>query len=166
VRFLDPGDFTGAFDCGEPSLDLYLRKRALNNHTQGAARCFVVGVDGVVAGYYTLSSYTVLHPGLPGKAKRNMPEPVPAVLLGRLAVDRKFQGAGLGLALLRDAVLRTALAAESVGVRLLVVHALSEQAAAWYRRHGAFEPMLDQANHLFLLVKDIREAMGPGASTD
>jgi predicted N-acetyltransferase YhbS len=143
------------FECGEPSLDDYLRKRALVNHLEGGSRCFVACRDATVVGYYALAAATVTRAEVPGKVRRNMPEPIPAILLSRLAVDRKEQGEGLGAALLRDAILRTLDAAEQVGVRILLVHALNDTAREFYRRYD-FEPAPTDPLHLFLLIKDIR----------
>lgn len=116
-------DETSAFDSGEPSLDEDLRRRALTNHVQGAGRCFVTCRDGRVVGYYALTPASVQHRDVAGSVRRNMAEPIPVILLSRLAVDRQEQGYGLGKNLLRDALLRSVDAAESVGVRALLVHA-------------------------------------------
>lgn len=156
-RPLHDTDILANFDCGEDSLNSYLIKRALFNHVEGGSRCFVSCRAGKVVGYYALTTATVARAQVPGRVKRNMPEPVPAVLLSRLAVDRKEQGTGLGAALLRDAILRTATIAEQVGVRVLLVHALNVQARDFYR-HFDFEPSLTDPLHLFLLLKDLRAA--------
>lgn len=156
-------DDCSAFDSGEPSLDAYLRRRALVNHLQGASRCFVTTLDGRVVGYYALASTSIQHRDLAERHRRNMPDPVPAILLSRLAVDRSVQGSGLGRALLRDALARTVAAADIVGVRVLLVHALSDSARAFYLRFD-FEPSPTDPLHLLLLVKDIRAASaGPSA---
>ncbi|AFE12210.1 hypothetical protein MRGA423_05780 [Mycobacterium tuberculosis RGTB423] len=94
-RISDADDVT-SFSSGEPSLDDYLRKRALANHVQGGSRCFVTCRDGRVVGFYALASGSVAHADAPGRVRRNMPDPVPVILLSRLAVDRKEQGRGLG----------------------------------------------------------------------
>lgn len=148
-------DDTSNFDSGAPSLDEYLRKRALASHIQGASRCFVTCRDGRVVGYYALASASVQHVHVPGKVRRNMPDPVPVVLLSRLAVDRKEQGTGLGKNLLSDAILRSVEASEIIGVRALLVHALDESAGAFYA-HFDFDPSPTDPLHLLLLVKDAR----------
>jgi predicted N-acetyltransferase YhbS len=152
-------DDPSSFDSGEPSLDEYLRKRALGNHVQGASRCFVTCRDGRVVGYYALASASVQHGDVTGKVRRNMPDPVPVILLSRLAVDRKEQGSGLGKNLLRDAILRSVEASEIIGVRALLVHALNDTARAFYA-HFDFEPSPTDPLHLLLLIKDARSAVG------
>lgn len=157
-RTLVAGDDVAAFDCGEPSLDEYLRKRALTNHIEGASRCIVTTHSGQVVGYYALASAAIYHRELRGRARRNMPDPVPGVLLSRLAVDRKHQGSGIGRQLLRDAILRTIEAADLIGVRVLLVHALHDQAREFYTRQG-FESSPSDPLHLILLVKDARASL-------
>lgn len=152
-------DDTASFDSGEPSLDEYLRRRALANHVQGASRCFVTCHDGRVVGYYALASASVQHGDVAGKVRRNMPDPVPVILLSRLAVERKEQGSGLGKNLLRDAILRSVEAAEMIGVRALLVHALNDNARAFYT-HFDFEPSPSDPLHLLLLIKDAAAIMG------
>jgi GNAT superfamily N-acetyltransferase len=152
-------DDSSTFDSGEPSLDEYLRNRALANHGQGASRCFVTCRGDRIVGYYALASASVRHRDLSGRFRPNMPDPVPVILLSRLAVDRAEQGAGLGKNLLRDAIARSVAAAEIVGVRALLVHALHEQARAFYLRFD-FEPSPTDPLHLLLLIKDARAALG------
>lgn len=158
-RPIDEHDDTNSFDSGEPSLDQYLRKRALANHVQGASRCFVTCRDGQVVGYYALASASIQHHETSGKIRRNMPDPVPVILLSRLAVDRKEQGSGLGKNLLRDAILRSIDASEIIGVRALLVHALNDTARTFYARFD-FEPSPTDPLHLLLLIKDARSALG------
>lgn len=158
-RPISEDDDTSGFDSGEHSLDEYLRKRALANHVQGASRCFVSRRDGRVVGYYALASASVHHRDVTGKVRRNMPEPVPVILLSRLAVDRKEHGAGLGKSLLRDAILRAVEASEVIGVRALLVHALHDTARAFYA-HFDFEPSPTDPLHLLLLIKDAHAVIG------
>lgn len=142
------------------SLDRYLTDRALTNHISDLARCYVC-VDGNsnrVVGYYTLSAVAVEREGLPGRVRRNAPNPAPSVLLGRLAVDRKAQGSGLGRLLLRDAILSTLAAADRIGVQLLLVHALHRQAADFYAGLG-FKPSPTDPLHLYLLLTDVRASL-------
>lgn len=154
-RPITAGDEVAGFDSGEPSLDEYLRGRALANHVEGASRCFVTCRDGRVVGFYALASAAVERADTPGRVRRNMPDPVPVILLSRLAVDAKEQGKGLGSALLRDAITRAVAAAEIIGVRALLVHALHDQARAFYA-HFDFEPSPTDPLHLLLLIKDAR----------
>jgi GNAT superfamily N-acetyltransferase len=127
------------FSSGTPSLDLWLRKRALSNQDTGASRTYVLAEDGHVIGYYALANGSAAAADAPGSIKRNMPDPVPVMILARLAIDRAFQGKGLGADLLRDAVLRTMQAAEIGGIRAMLVHALDVRAAEFYLRFG-FKP--------------------------
>lgn len=127
------------FDCGGQALDGWLLKRASNNQRTGASRSHVVTNAGQVAGCYGLSPGALGLREAPGGIRRNMPDPIPTAILGRLAVDRAWQGQGVGAALLRDAVERTAAAGAIIGLRGLLVHALSAAAAEFYARYG-FSP--------------------------
>lgn len=133
---LGPEHETEAFDSGVPPLDDWLRRRARRNDNEGASRSFVLCAGRRVVGYHSLAAGSVLTELATGAVRRNMPAPVPVVLLGRLAVDRGWQGRGLGADLLRDAVLRALAAGRSIGVRAILVHAISDQARAFYERHG------------------------------
>jgi len=124
------------FSCGEPSLDHWLRSRALQNEKSDASRTYVVCADGCVAGYYALATGAVAHSEAASRAKRNMPDPVPVILIGRLAIDSRFQGRGIGPDLLRDAVLRILQAAEIAGIRAILVSAISANAERFYRKYG------------------------------
>jgi GNAT superfamily N-acetyltransferase len=125
------------FDCGtEPTLNEWLKKRAYTNQLSGASRTFVCCVESRVVGYYCLASGAVAAPATPGRIRRNMPDPIPVVILGRLAVDRRWQGQKLGSAMLRDAVARSLRAAESVGIRAMLIHALSDEAKRFYEKYG------------------------------
>jgi GNAT superfamily N-acetyltransferase len=121
------------FTCGEPSLDDWLHRRALKNQAEGASRVYVVtdGTSRVIA-YYALAAGSVSRAEAVDRVGRNMPDPIPAVVLGRLAVDQAHAGRGLGRALVRDAILRTVQAAESIGVRAMLVHALNDRARGFY----------------------------------
>jgi predicted N-acetyltransferase YhbS len=147
-------DFT-AFESGEPTLDEYLHRRALSNHLEGASRCFVTCRDGQVVGFYALASASVDRATVPGRVRRNMPDPVPVILLSRLAVDRKEQHKGLGKHLLRDAITRSVQAADIIGVRAILVHALHDDARSFYE-HFEFEQSPTDELHLLLLMKDAR----------
>lgn len=124
------------FSCGVVSLDEWLIRRAWTNHRSGASRTYVVAAAGQVIGYYCLASGALALSEAPGGIRRNMPDPIPMAILGRLAVDQSWQGHGLGVALLRDAHERTRAASAILGIRGLLVHALSEAAAAFYTHHG------------------------------
>ncbi len=131
------------FECGEPALDDWLKRRALNNHLSGASRTFVVVDDEQrVRGFYALAAGAVAHQMTPSSVRRNMPDPVPVMVLGRLAVDRRAQGIQLGAALLQDAVHRAIAVSQNTGVRALLVHALHEQAKAFYEHYGFQESPL------------------------
>jgi len=158
-RPISEGDETAAFDSGEPSLDIYLRTRALANHVEGVSRCFVTRREGRVVGFYALASASVERRSVPGRVRRNMPDPVPVILLSRLAVDRQGQGKGLGAHLLRDAITRSVAAADLIGVRAMLVHALHDEARAFYT-HFDFEPSPTDPLHLLLLIKDARALLG------
>jgi GNAT superfamily N-acetyltransferase len=147
------------FVSGRPALDDWLRHRALRNESAGASRTYVVCDGARIVGYYSLASGSVESRQTPGRVRRNMPDPVPVMLLGRLAVDRTVQGAGLGRALLKDAILRTLNAAEISGMRALLVHALDEPAAAFYRHNGFLASPMDPLV-LMLPLDTARKAMG------
>lgn len=155
-RALHAGDTFATFDCGEPTLNEWLRSRALKNETTGASRTFVTveAESGVVAGYYCLSAGSLALEVSPGRVKRNMPSPIPIILIGRLAVDQRFTGRGLGASLLQHAVLKGVEASRIVGARAFVVDALNEDAERFYRKFG-FELMPPAAKRaMFLLVAD------------
>jgi GNAT superfamily N-acetyltransferase len=125
------------FECGEPALDDWLKRRALANQASGASRTFVVADEsGRVRGYYALAAGAVSHQLATSRVRRNMPDPVPVMVLGRLAVDRHTQGIHLGAALLQDAVGRAHAVSEHAGVRALLVHALHERAREFYEHYG------------------------------
>ena len=124
------------FNCGTPNLDGWLKTRALPNQTTGASRTYVLREGNRVVGFYALASGSVSMADAPGRIKRNMPDPIPVMILARFAIDMNFQGKGLGANLLRDAVLRTIQAAKIGGIRALLAHAKDESAAAFYERNG------------------------------
>lgn len=157
-------DVVTGFDSGEPSLDDWLRRRTLANRTIGASRCFVARRNGRVVGYYALATGIVQRADASRRITRNMPEPIPVILLGRLAVDGKEQGHRLGSRLLRDVIARTVQAAGIIGVRALLVHALNERAHDFYLHHD-FEPSPTDSLHLMLLMTDARAIVSKQAST-
>ncbi|TGU87502.1 GNAT family N-acetyltransferase [Mesorhizobium sp. M00.F.Ca.ET.151.01.1.1] len=126
----------GLFQSGTESLDQWLRHRARANQVSGASRTYVVAEGTRVVGYYCLSSGGLDLAEAPGIVRRNMPDPIPMVVLGRLAVDGSWQRKGLGAALLQDAVLRAGQAATILGIRGIFVHAISDEAKAFYEHYG------------------------------
>jgi len=147
-----------AFDSGVAVLDAWLKHRARPNEAAGASRTIVICEHKRVVGYYSLAAASVMHSHATGKAKRNMPDPVPAVLIGRLALDKTQQGSGHGVSLLQDAILRIVGAADTVGVRVILGHAMSEDARMFYQRFGfrgsPVEPMT-----LMMTVEEARRTI-------
>ena len=150
-----------SFNSGESVLDDWLRRRAVRNDDTGASRTYVVCSEGRVVGYYTLAVGAVEAIATPGRIKRNMPDPIPVMVIGRLAVDQKYQGRGMGRGLLRDAVLRIIQAADIIGVRAILVHALTEDAKKFYQycgfRSSPVDPMM-----LMITVADAVKALTSG----
>ncbi len=126
----------GAFDSGVPLLDDWLKRRARANQASGASRTYVVCEEQRVVAYYALASGAVDIENASGRVRRNMPDPVPIAVLGRLAIAQNFQKRGLGRALIRDAGTRVLHAAEVIGIRGIVVHAISKEAKAFYLAVG------------------------------
>jgi GNAT superfamily N-acetyltransferase len=154
---LRPDNNVESFDCGNEALDAWLRQRALRNEREDASRTYVVVHEGRVIAYYALAVAAIPHAGATGRARRNMPDPIPAMLLARLAVDTAFQGHQLGANLLRDAIRRTLAAADIAGIRVLLVHAVDERARMFYEHFG-FEASPTDELHLMLVLKDARNA--------
>jgi len=143
---------------GVESLDRWLKQRAIKNQTTGASRTFVACDGGRVLAYYALASSAVTVGAAPGRFRRNMPDPIPVVVLGRLAVDHSSQGHGVGRALVRDAGLRVIQAADIIGIRGMIVHALSAEAKAFYERVGfelsPLDPMM-----LMVTLADLKASL-------
>ncbi|WP_370630183.1 GNAT family N-acetyltransferase [Xenophilus sp. Marseille-Q4582] len=148
-----------SFESGEASLDQWLQRRALKNQATGASRTFVACEGLQVMAYYALASSAVTADSAPGRFRRNMPEPIPVVVLGRLAVHRSLQGSGLGRALVRDAGLRVVQAADAIGIRGMIVHALSPAAQAFYERLGFESSPLDPMM-LMATLADLKASLG------
>jgi len=146
------------FISGEPSLDDWLRRRARANQASGASRTFVVSDRQKVIGYYSLASGAITVRAAPGKFRRNMPDPIPVVLLARLAVDRAYHGRGLGRAMFRDAAQRVVYAADAIGIRGIVVHAISEAAKEFYFALG-FDPCPLDPMTLVVTLSDLRSTL-------
>lgn len=142
-----------SFRCDEPALEQWLKRRALRNQGEGASRTFVVCDRSAVVGYYSLAAGSVVHVGAPGRIKRNKPDPIPVIVLGRLAVHSDWAGRGIGGGLLKDAVLRCLRLSEDLGVRALLCHAINERAKAFYLHHGFLEGPLDPLTVLLPLSK-------------
>ena len=145
------------FDCGVPSLNDWLKKRALANHRSGASRTYVLCHGREVIGYYCLATGAVDHDVSTSQLRRNRPDPIPVVVLGRLAVDRRYQNRRLGRILLRDANVRALQVAEIAGAVALIVHSLSDDARRFYRSSG-FVPLPSQPMALYLLLRTIQQA--------
>lgn len=132
------------FVCEESTLERWLKQRALSNERKGASRTFVVCNQAQVVGYYCLSAGSVLHESVPGSLKRNMPEPIPVILVGRLAVHSGWKGKGIGRGLLKDAVLRAVNVSTEIGARALLCHAISQSAKNFYEHFGFVESPVDE----------------------
>ena len=150
----------GSFSCGERTLDFWLQRRALANQASGASRTFVVCREAAVQGYYALAAGSVDHRMAPGRLRRNMADPIPVVVLARLAVALSEQGSGLGRALVRDAVGRINAAASEIGIAAILVHALDDRAKRFYLSCGFVESVIDELI-LFARLKDVEAALGP-----
>ena len=145
----------GRFDCGNESLNHWLKRRAPRNQREGSSRTWVVTDGTRVVGFYASATAVVARTEATTRAARNQPDPLPAMLLGRLAVDRNHQGKGLAAALLKHFLLKALEVAELTGLRLVLVHAKDSQASGFYRHYG-FEPSPVDDLTLMLLIKDIQ----------
>lgn len=149
-ELLNATHYLDKFDCGEESLNTWLKRNALKNQQNQASRTFVICQNNAVVGFYALAAGSVSHQFVSGALRRNMPEPIPVVVLGRLAIDSNHQGQKLGAALLKDAVLRAKAVAQQIGVRALLVHALNEKAKLFYLNYGFQVSPIDE---LLLMLK-------------
>jgi ribosomal protein S18 acetylase RimI-like enzyme len=148
-----------AFASGAVTLDGWLKRKAWANQASGASRTYVLCRGQRVVGFYALAAGSVSHDLAPRKLRQNMPDPVPVIVLGRLAIDASEQGGGLGRTLLRDAVLRVTAAAHEVGVAAILVHALNDRAKAFYIGAGFAETSVEPMT-LFLRIKDVSAQLG------
>lgn len=155
---LAPDHELEAFESGVTALDDWLKRRARRNEAEGASRTFVLCTGRRVVGYYSLAAGSVLHTLATGKVRRNMPDPAPVLLLGRLAVDRSCHGRGLGADLLSNAVMRAVGAADYIGVRAILVHAISDQAKAFYEKHG-FRPSPVEPMTLMITIDEAKRML-------
>ena len=147
-----------SFVSGVESLDHWLKRRALKNQATGASRTFVSCEGRRVLAYYALASSAVTTDAAPSRFRRNMPNPIPIVVLGRLAVDKSWHGKGIGRALVRDAALRVIQAADTIGIRGMIVHALSVEARDFYARIG-FEPSPLDPMMLMITLADLKASL-------
>lgn len=144
------------FRCASPELARWLIERARKNQSEGASRCFVVANhDADVVGYYALAAGAVSHGAVPGNVKRNMPDPIPVAVLARLAVHQDWSGQGIGRGLIKDALLRALTAAQYLGVRALLCHAIDDSAKAFYLRHKFVESPIDSMTLILNLPRDM-----------
>lgn len=148
-----PSHELSRFDCGKTPLNDWLRHVAGRSEGR-SARCYVLTSRNSVIGFYCLAPGAVQHEGAPRKARQSMFDPTPVVIIGRLAVDKSYQGQGLGRALLKDALLRVTRASELVGARAVVVHAVDQEAIPFYARYG-FRSFPMGSQTLFLPIDEI-----------
>jgi len=153
---LRPEHDLGSFNSDNATLDEWLVKRALKNQENGASKIFVICDENRAIGYYALATGSVERDIATGNFSRGMPEPIPVIVLGRLAVDKSYQGQRLSSALLKDAMLRTVTIANNVGVRGLLVHAISEDAKRFYLKYGFQESPMDPMT-LLISIKNIKK---------
>ena len=158
---LAPGHDVTGFHCGKAALDQWLTRFALTNQSTGMSKTFVTLFGGcTVAGYYALASGGVAHETVPKRISKGVARhAIPVVILARLAVHEDHQAQGIGRALLRDALGRVNAAADEIGIRALIIHALDEEAKAYYMQQAEFEPSPTNDLHLMLLMKDLRKAL-------
>lgn len=148
------------FDCGKEELNRFLRRRAWNNQQSHSAQTYVLAKDLAVRGYYSLAAGSVTYEEATERVKKGLARhPVPIILLARLAVDVSLQGKGIGPALLKDALLRAASAADTIGARGVLVHARDDNAKGFYE-HFTFEPSPSDPYHLLLIMKDLLRIVG------
>jgi GNAT superfamily N-acetyltransferase len=161
IEPLAEGHDRGGFECGEENLNVFLRQHAGQNAHRDISRTYIALPEGSnsVVGYYTLATGSVARQDLPADAASRLPRyPVPIAHLGRLAVDRRVQGRGLGKILLADALKLVATLADQIGIHAVTVHALNDRARTFYLAHG-FLPLQDDPSHLYLPMATIRQQM-------
>lgn len=156
-RALTPEDDFQTFDCGEESLNQWLRLRAEKSDESGNARTYVCVARATnrVVGYFCLSAGSISIANSPGRLSRNSADPIPVIVIGRLAVDTDYQSRGVGKVLLVDALRRSTQAAEQIGARAVVVNPINAETAAYYEQRG-FSSMAKDPSTLYVLLKDVR----------
>ena len=157
---LDATHDVESFACGKPPLDRFLKRFALATQRAGGSQTYVACQGSTVLAYYSLAVGSVEYSDAPLRVGKGLARhPIPVIILARLAVDRAWRGRSLGKAPVKDALVRTAEAADIAGIRALLVHAKDEEARAWYDALG-FEPSPTDPYHLFMLMKDLRAMLG------
>jgi len=160
IRKLAPADGVEAFDCGQTALNQFLQRYALNSQRANSAQTYVCCEDTQVAAFYSLTVGSVAHADAPQRLVQGLTRhPVPVMLLARLAVNQQHQGRGLGAAMLKDALRRTAAAADIAGIRALLVHAKDDSAQQWYQSFD-FKSSPTDRYHLYLMLKDLGPILG------
>jgi GNAT superfamily N-acetyltransferase len=152
-RALSEADRLDDFRCSEPDLEIWLKQRARKNQLEGASRTFVVTAGGEVVGYYCLAAGAVTLDKAPGSIRRNMPDPVPIAVLGRLAVHADWQRQGIGAGLLKDAIVRTMRLGEEMGIRALLAHAMNDDAKRFYLHYGFVESPIERLTVMLNIAK-------------
>jgi len=145
------------FDCGHATLNDWLRRRAIKNERQGASRTFVVCEGNTIIAYYSLAVGAVTREEVSGKMRRNMPEPIPVMVLGRLAVGTQWQGKDIGVGMLKDAIMRTLIVTEHAGIRAILVHALTEEAKRFYLHCGFHESPINDMT-LMIAINEVKRS--------
>ena len=159
-RPISPSDNLESFDSSVAEINEWLVSRANANQLSGASATMVsLASDGNIAGFYSMSAFSIVRAAAPGRLRRGMPDPVPAILIGRLAVDQKYERQGLGASLLQHALMKALQLSESIGLRAVVVQAKDNAAAAFYNKHG-FQTFEGKPLYLYVLLSDLRKALG------
>ena len=159
IRKLAATDLVDGFDCGQAALNQFLQRYALVSQKANSAQTYVCCQGDVVVGFYSLAVGSIDPEAAPPRVMKGLARhPVPIMILARLAVDKEHQRKGLGQALLKDALLRTAQAADIAGIRCLLVHAKDDAARCWYES-WEFEPSPTDPYHLFLMLKDLKSLL-------
>lgn len=156
IEKLRPDHQLDDFDCGNEELNRFLKRQAWANQQANSAQTYVLARELEAVGYYSLAAGSVTHESATERVKKGQARhPIPVIILARLAVDRKMQKQGIGPALLKDALIRTASAADTIGARALLVHAKDNDAKSFYE-HFDFEPSPSDPLHLSLIMKDLK----------
>ncbi len=160
VRRVEANDQLDDFDCGVAALNEWLRQFALSDQRAGASVTYVLGRGSRVVGFYTLAPHAIEPSQVAPRLGAGLPRqrPIPVILVARMGLDRSEQGSGLGADLLRDALARCAAAADEIGGRAVLVHAKDDAAVSFYQQNG-FQPLQENLQHLYLLMKDLRASI-------